>query len=540
MSDCSGGRQSPVTREVTASACPGTSGGMRDEGGDAATEIFDETRNCWRVTAADRVAVVIDAAAYFRAAREAMMSAERRIMLVGWDFDARIKLRGQPLEPDEPETVGEFVLWLVKRRPGLEVHLLRWDMGALKSLFRGRTFFTILRWMRHRRIHAKLDGAHPTGASHHQKIVVIDDIFAFCGGIDMTGNRWDTRAHRDDDPRRIEPNGNPYMAWHDATTALTGPVAQALGELVRERWRRAGGKPIEAVSSAGDCWPSCLEPDFRDVEVAISRTDPAMPGVDPAHEIEALYLDMIASARRFIYAESQYFASRRIAEAIAKRLREQDGPEIVLVNPLSAHGWLEPIAMDTARARLVEALRRVDHQRRFRIYHPFTAAGAPIYVHAKIMIVDDAMIRVGSSNLNNRSQRLDTECDVTIDRRRHDDPSVAARILAIRNGLIGEHLDVNPAEIARQIDETGSLIATIEAFRDDKRSLRPYRTPDLNAIETWLADNEVLDPEGPAEMFESLSKRGLFRRASAWRARRAVLKAGRTHGRREPDTARTE
>jgi phosphatidylserine/phosphatidylglycerophosphate/cardiolipin synthase-like enzyme len=87
---------------------------------------------------------------------------------------------------------------------------------------------TVLKWMRHPRIHTKLDGFHPTGASHRQKIVVIDDCFAFCGGIDMTGERWDTRAHRDRDPGRNVSGSAYHKPWHDATTALQGPVAAAL------------------------------------------------------------------------------------------------------------------------------------------------------------------------------------------------------------------------------------------------------------------------------------------------------------------------
>ena len=135
-----------------------------------------------------------------------MLAAERRIMLIGWDFDARI--RGGPA--GDPEKLGDFILWLVKRRPELEVYLLRWDMGAMRTLFRGTTIFTLMRWMAHKRIHTRLDGAHPAGASHHQKIVVIDDCFAFCGGIDMTSDRWDTREHRDNEPRRRSPDGKPY------------------------------------------------------------------------------------------------------------------------------------------------------------------------------------------------------------------------------------------------------------------------------------------------------------------------------------------
>lgn len=464
---------------------------------------------CWRVARADRAAVVVDADDYFRVARAAMLAAEQRIMLIGWDFDARIRLGRDTPQDGAPAELGAFILHLVKRRPSLQVYLLRWDLGAINTLFRGTTIFTLLRWMKHPRIHTKLDGAHPTGASHHQKIVVLDDSLAFCGGIDMTSDRWDTRAHADDQPGRVRPNGKPYPPWHDATTALQGEAAAALGELSRERWHLAGGHQLEPVTGAAASWPEALAPQFRDVEIGIARSRPEVPGVPKALEVERLYLKLIGRAKRFIYAESQYFASRRIAEAMARRLAEPDGPEIVLVNPLTAQGWLEVAAMDTARARLHGALQRADQHGRFRLYHPYTAGGEAIYVHAKIMIVDDVVLRVGSSNMNNRSLRLDTECDVAIDAATN--PGSEAEIRAIRLGLLAEHLGCEPEEVAARQDGHGSLVAAIEALRGPGRSLRPYEEPDLNGVETWLADNEVLDPEGPDEMFESLTKRGLFR-----------------------------
>src|SRR5690606_18641475 len=142
------------------------------------------------------------------------------------------------------------------------------------------------------------------------------------------------------------------------------------------------------------------------------RTLPKMSNQEAIHEIETAWLDMIGHAKRMIYAESQYFASRKIAHAIAQRLLEENPPEIIIVTPHSAEGWLEPIAMNTARAKLMEALQRLDRNRRLRMFHPQTEGGEPIYVHAKVMVVDDEVLRVGSSNFNNRSMRLDTECDV--------------------------------------------------------------------------------------------------------------------------------
>ncbi|MET0366130.1 MAG: phospholipase D-like domain-containing protein [Sphingobium sp.] len=463
----------------------------------------------WRVAEARRMSVIVDAEDYFRHARSAMLKAKRRIMLIGWDFDARISLIHGPREPGEPETVGEFIYWLVQRNPQLEVHLLRWDVGALKTLVRGSNIFTIAKWMSHKRIHTKLDSFHPTGASHHQKIVVIDDCLAFCGGIDMTSERWDTRHHRDHEPHRVTPHGKPYKPWHDAITAVQGPVAAALGDLSRERWKRAGGHPLDPVEGQTDCWPDDLAPDFEGIDVGIARTRPDMPECPEVREIEALFVEQIAAARHHIYAESQYFASRRIAEAIADRLDEADGPDIVIVTPETAQGWLEPVAMDTARARLITALRQRDVHGRLRIYHPYTAAGAPIYVHAKVMIVDGRTLRIGSANMNNRSMGLDTECDVIVEAVEEAD---ANRVLAIRNTLIAEHLGVPVETVEREIDLKGSLIAAIEALRRPGHSLRPYQVPDLSAVEEWLADNEVLDPESPSQMFEATARKGLLRR----------------------------
>jgi phosphatidylserine/phosphatidylglycerophosphate/cardiolipin synthase-like enzyme len=467
------------------------------------------------------MSVIVDADDYFRVAHAAMLKARKQIILIGWDFDARIRLipEDEAQAADAPSSIGDFIYWLVQNRPELQVFLLRWDLGAIKSLFRGKTVFTVAKWMAHPRITVKLDGHHPTGASHHQKIIVIDDCFAFCGGIDMTGDRWDTRDHRDDEPGRVRPNGSAYAPWHDATTALQGPAAAALGKLARDRWKRAGGTPLSAGRTRHDCWPDLLPVQFSDVEVTIARTAPTMPGQHAVLEIERLYLAQIARAKRFIYAESQYFASRRIAEALARRLEEADGPEIVIINPQSAQGWLEPLAMDTARARLIAALRQRDKHDRLRLYHPVTRDRAPIYVHAKILIVDDQILRVGSSNMNNRSMRLDTECDVAIDCATGNNQGCAERIAAIRDDLLAEHLGVAPEVITTSIARTASIIATVERLRftgrknarDRRRTLVPYEIPDLSEVERWLADNEVLDPEQPDDMFEGLSKPGLFR-----------------------------
>src|SRR5690606_34502287 len=110
-------------------------------------------------------------------------------------------------------------------------------------------------WNGNGRIHFALDSAHPPGASHHQKLVVIDDQVAFLGGLDLTVHRWDTPEHRDGDPRRVLPDGTPYPPFHDIQVAVEGDAAAAIGELVRARWQRATGERRRAPQVATSPWP---------------------------------------------------------------------------------------------------------------------------------------------------------------------------------------------------------------------------------------------------------------------------------------------
>ncbi|ASK89594.1 phospholipase D-like domain-containing protein [Sphingorhabdus sp. SMR4y] len=459
------------------------------------SNLFKPGKNCWRVEHADRSAVLIDGENYFRAVRKSLAQARQRIMLLGWDFDERVEMHDTAEEPEGPLKIGAYFDWLLKKNRDLNIYVLRWDTGALKSFFRVNGLLTLIRWYFHPRVHFKLDSHHPVGAAHHQKVIAIDEDTAFCSGIDVTNNRWDTRAHEDKDSHRLQPDGNDAGPWHDAAMVVQGAVACALSEYAVQHWQDAGGKKIKAVTVKGDCWPKDLEADFTDCPVAIARTMPTMDDQLGVHEIENLCLDLIAAAKDFIYAESQYFASARIAAALAARLSEPDGPEVVILNPQSAEGWLESEIMDSTRARLFEAVRAKDKYGRFRIFHPFNEAGTPIYVHAKIMIIDDRYIRIGSSNFNNRSLGFDSECDVAIDASEFEGDEISSQIARVRNDLLAEHLGVEEREVGSLLEETGSLIATIDRLNTPGRGLGPYETPDVGAVEEWLADNDILDPK---------------------------------------------
>ncbi|MBC7987261.1 MAG: phospholipase, partial [Sphingomonadaceae bacterium] len=298
--------------------------------------------------------------------------------------------------------------------------------------------------------------------------------------------------------------------------------AAALGELARERWKAAEGPPIAPPRTESDPWPEGLEPDFTDVELAIARTRGAYGDIPVVREIEALFVDMIARAERFVYAENQFFASRVIGKAIAARLAEPEGPEFVIVNPKRVEGWLEEEVMTPARARLMRALAEGDRHDRLRVYTPVSEGGNDIYVHSKIVVIDDVLLRVGSANMNNRSMGLDSECDLLLDAHRDGNDGAAARIAALRADLLAEHLDVTPAEVEARLAETGSLIATIEALRGSGRTLELFVPEEPNALEAAIADSEALDPESAGEDFEPIARPGLFAglRAALRRRRR--------------------
>src|SRR3546814_19834945 len=111
---------------------------------------------------------------------------------------------------------------------------------------------------------------------------------------------------------------------------LAGPVGNALADLGNERWQRATKKPLRDLTGKGENWPGDLEPDFEGVDVAISRTRDEYDGCEEIRQIEQLYLDMIAAAKRFIYFENQYFTCGTIAAAIAELLREEESHDVEL------------------------------------------------------------------------------------------------------------------------------------------------------------------------------------------------------------------
>jgi phosphatidylserine/phosphatidylglycerophosphate/cardiolipin synthase-like enzyme len=483
---------------------------------------------CWKSAEADRFAAIIDGADYLRHLKAALLSARHRIVVVGWDLDYRTAFERGETTLDGPNHLGPLLHWLLQRQGNLRVYLLKSNLRLLPAFdgfWFGVTPVSVLNQFTSARLHFAVDGAHPTGAVHHQKIVVIDDVVAFCGGMDLTLGRWDTSEHLPADRRRTG-LGGAYGPRHEVMAAVDGAAATVLAEQARDRWKAATGRALPPLSSPEPVWPDGLSPGLRNIQVAVARTLPALLDRGEVREVESLDLAAIAAARDVIYLENQYFAARGIAEAIAARLREPDGPEVVMILPRSSESRLEQRSMDSARELLVRMLKGADSHGRLGVYWPAAGRGISVYVHSKILAIDGRLLRIGSSNFNNRSLGFDSECDIAIEAlpTRADCRTVQDEILCLRDTLVSEHLGVPVETFRDEMHRTRSFLATVQALRGTGRSLRALTDAMVAADASPFAENDLMDPDHvPQSIPESAFK--LLEAVVTWPLRHSVLGA---------------
>jgi len=487
--------------------------------------IFNPGETCWRTAGADRVAFLIDTEAYFTAAFEAMQKARRSILLLGWGFDPRTRLFPDGYDgPDDPDEVGRILLRLAEQRPDLDIRLLIWKSALPISA--SQQFFPhkARKWFEGTKVQFRLDDQVPFGACHHQKVLVIDDRLAFCGGGDISVDRWDTPGHLEHDPRRIMPDQDYHAPRHEVMMMVDGDAARALGDHFRERWRRAEHEVLPPPPDAGgDPWPDHVPPHLIHAEVGIARTEPAWRRPRTTAEIKALTLACIAEAKDIIYLENQYFTSPLVTEALAARLGEPDGPEVVLVTTGKSPSWFDQLTMDRTRGAMIWRLRAADIFGRFRAFFPKTAGGSNIIVHSKVSIFDDRIVRVGSANLNNRSFGFDTEIELGVE---CEDETARLNIQALRDRLVGHFLGVTGDAVRKARADHGGLAQAIDVLNRDGRlvAIDPSRR---SALEELIAVYHAGDPTDVVDSWRLGRRRQrLFQEARDMAERRARLQAG--------------
>ncbi|MBR8302818.1 VTT domain-containing protein [Burkholderia dolosa] len=504
-----------VSRAAFATAAPERAAGIGDApGGPARTNeperhgLLERGRNCDAIRDAGRFSVLVDGDAYFSTLRAALLRARHTVFIVGWDVDSRMRLTPGGADDGFPDTLAAFLHALASARRRLRIYVLAWDFAMIYALERDWPPVYRAAWRAHRGIRFRLDDTHPRGASHHQKLVVIDDRLAFVGGLDLTRARWDTPAHAADDPRRRDEQGMPYAPFHDVHTMFDGDAAAAIGEQVRARWLNACGRRIAIRAhrhlerSDDDPWPPDARVDIRDVRLGIAYTAPRHRGREPVLQVRELVADTIRTAQRHLYIENQYFTAAVVRETLSARLADADGPDVTVVAPRVQSGWLQEATMGVLRARLHATLVQADRFGRYRLLYPHVdgLGDGCVNVHSKVAIVDDECLLIGSANLNNRSMMLDTECCVALVAA--GDPRVRAMIAGTRDQLLAEHLGTTREAVADALAHAQRPNAALDRLRDKPgrtlRTLEPAVSPQLDAlvpVSAWLDPEQPIEPD---------------------------------------------
>ncbi len=367
------------------------------------------------------VEILVDGAQALPVIADELAGARSHVHLTGWFFTPGFALR----RDGNPVVLRNLLAELAER---IDVRVLTWA-GAPLPLFRPsrRDVREVQADLtRNTRIHCALDRRERPLHCHHEKTIVIDDRVAFVGGIDLTsqaGDRFDSHGH--------PPRGD--VGWHDATTRIEGPAVGDVAEHFRMRWHEVQGErlaPVAPSAAAGT------------VELQVVRTVPeriyrSVPRGD--FRILDSYLRGLRGAQRFIYLENQFLWSAEIAAVLLDKLTHPPTPDfrLLLVLPAKANS-----GADDTRGVLAELIDADADNGRLLACTLYAHSGAisdPVYVHAKIGIIDDAWLTIGSANLNEHSLFNDTEMNIVL----HD------RALATdtRRRLWAEHLELAEVEV---------------------------------------------------------------------------------------------
>jgi phosphatidylserine/phosphatidylglycerophosphate/cardiolipin synthase-like enzyme len=397
---------------------------------------LDPPRGGWAagdppVRPGNKVDVLIDGGEALPAIADALLQARSHVHLTGWHFSVDFPLKRE----GEHVVLRNLLADLAER---LDVKVLVWA-GAPMPLFRPsrgdvRTMRDEL--IRGTRIQCALDSKERPLHCHHEKTIVIDDRIAFVGGIDLTwesGDRHDTNDH----PARAS------LGWHDVCAKIEGPAVGDVAEHFRMRWHEVTGETLAAAKPS----ESAGAVDLQIVRTVPERVYKAVPRGD--FRILESYLRAFDAAERFIYLENQFLWSPEIAGALRAKLENppNDDFRLLLVLPAKPKS-----GNDDTRGVLGELIEQDDDDGQIlacTIYARFGALADPVYIHAKVGIIDDAWMTLGSANLNEHSLFNDTEMNLVT-----HDPELAAHT---RRRLWAEHLEIPsedvPDDPIKAIDE---------------------------------------------------------------------------------------
>jgi phosphatidylserine/phosphatidylglycerophosphate/cardiolipin synthase-like enzyme len=398
--------------------------------------------------------VLIDGANALPEMVRAMRAAKKFIHLTDWHLAPAFKLgRG-----DSPEVIGVLLAELAER---VDVRVLVWSGAPIPAFHptRKEVSEAIRNLTRGTRIRCEADPREHPLHCHHEKTIVIDGEVAFVGGIDLTddgGDRNDSSAH---EARR-------KLGWHDVAAKLGGPVVADVGDHFAQRWKELTGESL---------WrPEPPEPAGETTVQVVRTVAEGMYDTVPHGDFRIFesYRRALSSATRLVYLENQFLWAPEISQILVDKLRHPPHPDfrVVIVLPAKANngqddtrGQLGVLAdADAGNGRVLAATIRSLSEGR----------DDPLYVHAKVAVIDDHWLIVGSANLNAHSLFNDTEmCVVTED-------AALARDTRVR--LWAEHLELDRGEVAEAdvrslVDERWIPIAREQLERRESGATPTHR-----------------------------------------------------------------
>jgi len=475
-----------------------------------------DSKSTWRTHPKTRSALLIDGRDYYRAFYEAASSAKRSILLLGWQFDSDVALlRG----PDAPEvldpkelTMLHFLDRLCRERPELEVRVLAWDHSFVFALEREVLQSLVFDIQASDRFHFRTDSTAPLGGSHHQKVAIIDGRIAFFGSQDICQERWDDSAHIAANPLRIARSPEIYKPYHEVQVCVTGAPVRSLVDLFVERWKNATEEELDANAlilpdASEEIDVPCTLP-MPTATFALSRTMPELEGRRGIHEMRNLLVNAIGSAERFIYMETQYLTSCAMREALIARMQDRSRPalDIVVVLPHKPEKLKEELTVGLSQAAMLETLVKEAQPNGHRLGVYNVAAteadhGADqlfVYIHSKLMIVDDRFMTIGSANFTNRSMTIDSEINASWEAK-PSDYALRAAIRRMRVRLLLEHTGGRAS--VRELVRGTKLVERLDHWTEGRSRLRkhPLEQEEPNVLARAVQDLacEYLDPEGP-------------------------------------------
>lgn len=384
------------------------------------------------------VILTIDGQETFRQMYEKIHQSKICVFIANYDLDPALRFVRNSDRPDssaghQHEAYPLQDLLVEKAREGVKVKIIVWEPRLVLRLLPGADErgidgradeVNVINEIAERQgisenLMVRIDSSAPTLTSaHHEKIVVVDNQVGFCGGLDLSRGKWDTSSHDYCNPLR-DANSEP---WHDVHAMVSGPVVWDLVYHFHQRWAFSKSKNVKQARRLKIRSNYSVRGNRGNVQAIALRT---WDELDRHGGIQAWYAAMFRKAKKSIYIENQFpFQNSFATNLLEKRLKEERGLKVIIVCPMEPNlpgfvgSMIAKMSVNDVNDNLA-TLRKAGNGRVMTYslisQHPTVAAKRrQIYVHSKVMIVDDKWITVGSANIDKNGFKDSSELNLGI------------------------------------------------------------------------------------------------------------------------------